>query len=250
MLSTWLKRFAIATVFLTRLPVPTLKTLSAEDNRQATLLFPAVGLLIGVLLLITASLSLAFLPANVAAAIVLIVWVFVTGGLHIDGLADSADAWLGGLGNTERSLSIMKDPRCGSGALAAVGCLLIGKYACLQYLLEQDNYQALLVIPMLGRMASLLIFRTTAYVRSNGLANDFLQGLDKTSIDKALVVYLLLIILLTSFQATLLIISLSAIAWFLLRRLMLKRLGGCTGDTAGATVELIELCALVMLCSY
>lgn len=250
MLSTWLKRFAIATVFLTRLPVPTLKTLSAEDNRQATLLFPAVGLLIGVLLLITASLSLAFLPANVAAAIVLIVWVFVTGGLHIDGLADSADAWLGGLGDTERSLSIMKDPRCGSGALAAVGCLLIGKYACLQYLLEQDNYQALLVIPMLGRMASLLIFRTTTYVRSNGLANDFLQGLDKTSIDKALVVYLLLIILLTSFQATLLIVSFSAIAWFLLRRLMLKRLGGCTGDTAGATVELIELCALVMLCSY
>lgn len=250
MIATWLKRFAIATVFLTRLPMPTLKDFSADDNREATLLFPAVGLLIGALLLLTATLSLAFLPASVTAAIMLILWVFVTGGLHIDGLADSADAWLGGLGDTERSLSIMKDPRCGSGALAAVVCLLIGKYACLQYLLEQNHYQALLVIPMLGRMASLLIFRTTIYVRSNGSANNFLHGLNKTSIDKALLIYLLLVILLTSFHTSLVIISLSAVAWFLLRRLMLKRLGGCTGDTAGATVELIELSALVALCTY
>jgi adenosylcobinamide-GDP ribazoletransferase len=58
---------------------------------------------------------------GVAAALVLILWVWSTGALHLDGLADSADAWVGGLASRERTLEIMKDPRSGPAAVTAIG---------------------------------------------------------------------------------------------------------------------------------
>lgn len=264
MFKYWFESFVIAVMFLTRFPMPTLSTINADSNRNATLLFPAIGLLIGTLITLTVFFGQLLLPPNVVAAGVLIVWVFTTGGLHIDGLADSADAWLGGLGDKSRSLAIMKDPRCGSGALAAVICLLIAKYACLVYLMEQAQVGqsqnplepvtpimlALLLLPMLGRMASLLLFRSTPYVREGGSANSFLEGLSPKKINGVLGVYALIAVIGLGGNLAAIILLCCGLSFFLLRRMMVQRLGGTTGDTAGATVELIELTALFALCGY
>ncbi len=83
---------------------------TAAQNAQSLLFYPLVGLLIGAALWGMAHL-LQFLPLVLSSSLILVLWIWLTGGLHLDGLADTADAWVGGFGDPERSLNIMKDPK-------------------------------------------------------------------------------------------------------------------------------------------
>jgi len=123
--------FLIAISFLTRMPVKLNQEIKPGDVGQSLLYYPLVGLLIGLILYLTLILIQfisASMSVDVIAAVVLIVWVLITGGLHLDGLADSADAWAGGLGSQQKTLDIMKDPYCGpigvTVIVAGVNCLL------------------------------------------------------------------------------------------------------------------------------
>lgn len=101
--------FWIALQFLSSLPVRLPGMPAAEQMGRSLLFYPVVGLLFGVLLWAFDSL-LAASPLLLHAALLLTLWVLLSGALHLDGLADSADAWLGGFGDRERTLTIMKDP--------------------------------------------------------------------------------------------------------------------------------------------
>ena len=177
------------------------------------------------------------------AAILTVLWAAVTGGLHLDGLADSADAWLGGLGDVEKTHRILKDPLVGAaGVIALVGVLLL-KFAALTVLLEHHQWQMILLAPLIGRALILLLFLTTPYVRTGGLASAVTAHLPR-AIAGWITAASLLIGLLFSMAG----IGLTLLGFWLLRRLMLQRLQGCTGDTAGATVESGEMLWLVGAC--
>ena len=98
--------FLIALQFLTIVPVQLKQIPTARQNAQSLLFYPVIGLLIG-LILFGLSVALIKLPAILLASIVLVIWIWLTGGLHLDGLADTADAWVGGFGDRERTLQIM-----------------------------------------------------------------------------------------------------------------------------------------------
>ena len=101
--------FLIALQFLTIIPVTNSYIASDKQLGNSTLFYPIIGLMIGsILVLITQFIS--HIPISIQAILILTIWVMLTGGLHLDGLADSADAWVGGLGSKQRSLEIMKDP--------------------------------------------------------------------------------------------------------------------------------------------
>ena len=106
----------VALQFLTRLPLPGMASIEDRERGYSLLWYPLVGLLIGGLLVMLAAV-LSDISLLLRAALVLTAWVAITGALHLDGLADSADAWMGGLGNRERTLAIMNDPYCGPGAV-------------------------------------------------------------------------------------------------------------------------------------
>ena len=89
-------------------------------------------------------------PLLLHAALLLTAWVLLSGGLHLDGLADSADAWLGGFGDRERTLTIMKDPRSGPIAVVTLGLVLLLKFTALVALIEQHNGAALILAPLIG----------------------------------------------------------------------------------------------------
>lgn len=229
--------FWIALQFLTVLPIE-LKTMpSAKQNAQAMLFYPLVGLLLGLILFASAML-LAKLPIILSAAVILVLWIWLTGGLHLDGLADTADAWVGGFGDPERTLKIMKDPACGPiGVLSlVVVCLL--KFVALYVLLEQQMAAFLIVLPMLGRSVPLFLFLTTPYVRAQGLGRSMTDFMPKTLL---WMVFVITIALLCMFEW----LGLIALLFFLLilfylRSLFIKRIGGITGDTVGAAIELAE----------
>ena len=104
--------FFIALQFLTTFPIQLKAMPSKQQNGQSLLFYPVVGLIIGSILALIAF-TLQSLPIILLSSIILVVWIWLTGGLHLDGLADTADAWVGGFGDAERTLKIMKDPACG-----------------------------------------------------------------------------------------------------------------------------------------
>jgi adenosylcobinamide-GDP ribazoletransferase len=177
------------------------------------------------------------------AALLLTVWVLLSGALHLDGLADSADAWLGGFGDRERTLTIMKDPRSGPIAVVALVLVLLLKFAALLALIEQGQGMALIIVPVLGRAALLGLFLTTPYVRKGGLGQALADHLPRKAGGWVLGLSALGCVLIAGFGAVL--ISLGVFVW--LRRVMMRRLGGTTGDTAGAMLELLEMAVLVGL---
>lgn len=247
----WPKALATAFIFLTRIPMPTLRTIEPQDEGRALLCFPLVGLVIGGLLALVAIASLPVFQPIVVAALLIAFWAAITGGLHWDGLADSADGWLGGTNDIERTLEIMHDSRCGSGALVAVGCVLLLKFAAAVVIVEQQQWLALIIAPVIGRCMSPLLFVRggfpyTPYVQPTGIAKHFI---DHCPVQARGIAWLLLLVaaLATGEWIAILTLLVSVLLMvFLLRRLMLKRLGGATGDTAGATTEIIE--TLVLLC--
>lgn len=237
MRSHWLA-FLGALQFLTLIPVRLPGMLDAPTQQRTLLYYPLVGLLLGGLLVLIAAATQG-LPIAAQAALLLVVWCGITGGLHLDGLADSADSWMGGLGDRERTLTIMKDPHIGAtGALALMLQLLL-KWSLLQALLAEQLYWPLLLAPVIGRSSAQWLLLTTAYARPGGLATGLQQGARQPM----WLLTALLALLAWSVQPLLLLLPL--LGFWALRRLMLRRLQGYTGDTAGALIELMEVLTLL-----
>lgn len=235
--------FWIALQFLSSLPVRLPGMPEPEQLGRSLLFYPLVGLLFGGLLwLLNALLTGA--PPLLHAALLLTAWVLLSGGLHLDGLADSADAWLGGFGDRERTLLIMKDPRSGPIAVITLVLVLLLKFTALLALIEQGQSLALLIVPVLGRGALLGLFLTTPYVRAGGLGQALADYLPRRAGWRVLAGCALGCVLVTGWSAIIaLVVALGVLVG--LRRMMLCRLGGCTGDTAGALLELLEVAVLV-----
>lgn len=229
------KPFWVALSLLTRLPTPCIHDLQERDYAWSALYHPLVGLIIGFLLALTAWLLSGSSPVLVSALLVML-WAMITGGLHLDGLADGADAWLGGLDDQEKTHQILKDPLVGSAGVVALVCTLLLKFAALYVLLEQQLYGLVLLAPVVGRSYGLLLLLSTPYVRENGLASSMINLLPKRYAWGVLGGVLCLSSL-ASFWA----VVCSFLAFWLLRRLMIQRLGGCTGDMIGATIEVTEV---------
>lgn len=234
----------IALQFLTRLPVTLPGLPTPEQMGRSLLWYPAVGLLLGLLLWGT-HLLLGQTSALLQAAILLALWVALSGGLHLDGLADTADAWVGGFGDRERTLAIMKDPRSGPIAIVVLVLLLLLKFAALFTLLEAGQGAYLVLLPWLGRSLLPLLLATTPYVRAGGLGQALVDHLPRGQLPWVLGGHVLGMLLFGWQGLLALVASLLLFVW--LRRALLQRLGGTTGDTAGALVELAECGALLAL---
>lgn len=237
--------FWIALQFLSSLPIRLPGMPQPQELGRSLLFYPLVGLLFG-LLLYAANGLLADTPLMLHAALLLTLWVLLSGGLHLDGLADSADAWLGGFGDRERTLTIMKDPRSGPIAVVVLVLVLLLKFCALLAVIEQQQFAALLIVPLIGRSALLAVFLTTPYVRAGGLGQALADHVPRTAGWWVLGFSGLGCVLVAGMGGVWsLVLGVIGFAW--LRRIMMRRLGGTTGDTAGALLELLEVGVLVGL---
>lgn len=270
--------------FLTRTPLPDPGAPAPGELGRAALYYPLVGLLLGAVLALLGALMVWLLPnpAPLAiAAVLLIGWVWGTGALHLDGLGDCADAWVGGLGSRERTFAILKDPRSGAMAVVALVLILIARFAALAALVQalagaalpmglgsanngggaSAGWLALAWLPALARAQVLLLALTTSYARPTGMGAALRDELRRpaawlvvaaTWTGALLTLWLVagsaggtgLVAGLASGLMLALAAALVFVAW---RRSMVTRLGGFTGDTAGALVELTETALLLVL---
>ena len=240
--------YFLAQSLLTRLPTPQLIDIRAVDAGRSALFYPLIGLLIGLLLYV----PLLFFSQTsllLSAALVVTLWAWITGGLHLDGLADSADGWLGGSldkADKQKTLAIMKDPLVGSAGVIVIVCVLLLKFAVLSAIFQQtfhgalSNFGIIIIAPIIGRAMILLMMLSSENANPNSMANQVVDNLPRPP-----ALWLTALCLLVGAYFSLSGIILVLITFWLLRRLMLQRLGGFTGDTLGATVEICEVAYLV-----
>ncbi len=232
---------------LSRLPVGHLDGLQAADLSRAAAWFPVVGLAVGG---VSAGLRLAagtVLPAGPSTVIALAGAVLVTGGLHEDGLADTADA-VGAHVDRARRLEILRDPRIGTFGGLALGLSLLFAYAALVPLSEAHFVRAVVVGHVLARCSPLWQARLAPPARPDGLGSLMRASVPALAIASAIGVAAALGIGLPAPGAAALgagLLSTGAVA--LLAR---RAIGGTTGDTFGAGAKLVEIVAYGVFAAF
>ncbi len=245
-----MKRFLNAFRFLTIIPVPGMKHADLLSAGKSAAFFPVAGLIIGGLLSAAAWLSGKLWSSAVQAAFVTAVWVIITGGLHLDGLADLADG-LGGGWDRESRLKIMKDSSIGTyGALAIVIMLLMK--AVLLYEISSCAvggmmfYTLLILTPVVGRFCMVLSIRIFKTAKTEGFGYIFKSGV--RTIDAAAAAVVTALLLFAAWGAVGLIVMAAAVVFMLAAaRWISLGIGGLNGDSYGAICELSELFCLLFI---
>jgi adenosylcobinamide-GDP ribazoletransferase len=246
---------ALAGRFLTRWPFPAPTETRSEALERAPLYYPLIGALLGAALACLALITNRLIGGTglhllTAASLLLGFWVWSTGALHLDGLADCADAWVGGLGSRERTLAIMKDPHIGAMGVVALILLLLVKLTALASLLAAGGGWVVAAVPILARSMILWLLLTTGAALPAGLGAQVAAGLPRRwAIVSALLgtSVALAILASSSIPAALLTGLAAGVLLWSWRAALLRRLGGYTGDGIGALVELTEALALLVV---
>ncbi len=237
-------RLRLAIGFLTRIPVGNLLA-SDEEFARSLAFFPIVGALLGIALAAVASILESQLSPGIVAGLLLAFSALLTGGLHLDGLADVFDGLGGGRGDAERMLNIMRDSRIGShGAVALIVCLLV-KFAALSELIAAKEFLLLGMAPMAARALIVPTILVVPYVRQEGLGSSFQRCASHRDLLPA-ALCLLCAIVLGGFAAAIAVAS-AALMYLAVSALLVSKLRGLTGDGYGTLIELGELAFLVAL---
>lgn len=238
--------FRTAGAFLTVFPVA--KDVPMDNQRfgRSMGLFPAVGLLLGLALVLCNGLLAPLIPRAVLDCLLLLLLIFATGALHLDGVADMIDG-LAGSRDRETSLRIMKDSRVGAMGVVGLVMLLLLKYLCLYHIpLEQKN-AALLLMPTAGRWCQVFLSRCSTYIRSEGgTGSVFVVHVGNAELLRASLTILLTALVLFFFKG-LLLVGLLLLFAALLMHYFERRLGGVTGDVLGAATEMTEVFSLLLI---
>lgn len=241
-----IKAAIIALQFLSAIPVGQQAAPTEKEIGASLSWYPLVGLLLGIILCSTSLLITSVFPALLSAALILTLWVVLTGALHLDGFADSADAWMGGLGSKERTLRLLKDPTSGPIAIAATVLLLLLKLLTIELIIKQDIW--LLIWPLVfARISASLLFVTTPYARKSGLGSAIAEHKQDHQVWLGSIILMLASCYFLGWAVIIPLLLVSCLSFYYLRSRMMKRLKGCTGDTAGAMIEILECITLLVL---
>ncbi|GED22078.1 adenosylcobinamide-GDP ribazoletransferase [Halomonas halmophila] len=224
----------LALQFLTRLPVPLTCPWTPATRRWAARAYPLVGALIGATLAVVGSLLEGLVPLPLLALALLSLWVALTGGLHLDGLMDLADA-LGSNASLEKRWAIMKDPQVGSFGMLALVFQLAWKATLLWALLAAGESPWWLVpVSALGRLGAVGLLVMVPAARPEGLAYAWQQSLDWRDLALASLLPLTGLVVLPG----LLWLLVGMAVFFIIHGLAVRRaFGGINGDIVGAAIE-------------
>ncbi len=233
--------------YLTIVPLPGRRHRGVGDLGRAAVWFPVVGLGIGVVLVALEWLTSRAFPPLLAALLTVTAWKLITGGLHLDGLADCLD----GIGGRDREhrLTIMRDSRI--GAMGAIGLILflLLEITALSELPAAVRPHALLAAPVIARAMPALLGRLFAPARREGLGAAFQASLPRRVPPLALAAALAVAAMALG-RAGVAALAVASVAAVLLGRFFSRRLGGITGDVFGASIEAAELTALLTVSAW
>jgi cobalamin 5'-phosphate synthase/cobalamin synthase len=238
---------AAAVQFLLISPVFVRRAFTPAEMGRSTAFYPLVGAMLGGMLVVADALLARIFPVQVRSALVLGLWIVLTGALHFDGFLDAVDGLLGGE-TPERRMQIMRDERTGAYGVAAAGLILLTMFAGLNAV-PGERWPALVTAPLLGRCGISLCIAALPYGRTEGLGRDIKDSARPAHAAVSLLSTLSIVALIvwSTHQVTAAAALLVAVlVGMLVSRFVLSRIGGMTGDTYGAVNMLIEVSVLLV----
>lgn len=253
-----MKGFILLLKFMTRFPIPIELDYDSKKLGSSIKLFPFVGILIGTLLYIIYYFGKIIFPSPyVLATILVLAEIIITGGLHLDGLADTFDG-IFSYRSKQKMLEIMKDSRIGVNGVLSLIFYIILKISLLVGLETSFNFKAMgiavLITPVIGRANSVLNCAVGNYAKEVGMGKDFVKETTRQGATFSVLSSLVFLFLVQGiFLPELNPIHLVNITFFVhisgiyFAKLMNRKIGGITGDTLGAILELSEILFLMAL---
>lgn len=242
-----LKSIVVAFQFLTRLYLPINVEWDTANLRRSLTWFGLVGAFIGVILAGAMTLFNRFdlIPA-VSAIIILLIWIFITGGMHIDGISDMADGFFS-MRDKEKTLEIMKDSHVGAFGVITIVFLLLIKFEMLkEFIIIEKNVWLLIFPPTIARIAAGLVLSFYETTKKSGLGYTFHSSDPRIFWAIGFVVTLIISSILNI--KSLIFIGIAILASNLMALWAKKKIGGLNGDIYGAIVETVEVIGMVFIC--
>jgi adenosylcobinamide-GDP ribazoletransferase len=229
--------FLIGLQFLTQLPVRS-REVASDHVASSYYFYPVIGFLIGVAAVAVRHILMIVFPASFSITLLLAFLIWISGGLHEDGLADVADAMGGGWTRDER-LTIMKDSRIGAFGASALILAVLAKYAALTSMNPARLDSSIVLAQVLGRWAFLPMGYFNRYARE-GLGSQFMKGLAAKAVVVTTAVSACAAVLLCRVQGAL-ALGMAAAVIILASLYFRRRIGGITGDCFGAIFQFVEI---------
>ncbi len=245
MFKDYINGFILNIQFLTRIPVPVKVNYDDRTFAAGSVFAPLIGLLIGLISVGIYLLSGMMGKLPLAIFLAVAAEIAVTGGLHLDGLADTFDG-LFSYRDRERSLAIMKDSRLGTSGAIGLILVLVMKYIILMSLPEKYLVACIAAMPVLSRMTISWSAGLSPYARKGekGMAAGLVERTGPVEIIISTILAFIVGLLLLRLAAVPLVMI--VIAFTLVMVLYVKsRIGGITGDVIGAIIELSEVMFLL-----
>ena len=242
---TILQTIAVAFAMFSAIPMPQFEW-SQKNMRYALCAFPLIGAVCGGLWCLVGVLPV---PELVRAAGFCLVPVLVTGGIHLDGFADTCDA-LSSYGDAEKKLEILKDPHCGAFAVIRLCTYFILYFALCASVKFTVRFGVIWILALtLERAFSGLAVASFPMAKNTGLAHTFATAADKTAVRRVLAVLAaVLCVGMAALGGWALVLAALAVLWRY-HAVSRKQFGGITGDLAGWFLQKAELWMLAALCA-
>lgn len=243
-----LESIVVAFQFLTRLYLPINVEWNTANLRRSLMWFGLVGAFIGAILAGAMTLFNRFdlIPA-VSAIIILLIWIFITGGMHIDGISDMADGFFS-MRDKEKTLEIMKDSHVGAFGVITIVFLLLIKFEMLkEFIIIEKNVWLLILPPTIARIAAGLVLSFYETTKKIGLGYTFHSSDPRIFWAIGFIVTLIISSILNI--KSLIFIGIAILASNLMALWAKKKIGGLNGDIYGAIVETVEVIGMVFICA-
>ncbi|KFZ26729.1 MAG: Cobalamin synthase [Candidatus Izimaplasma bacterium HR2] len=237
------KIFIISLGYFTTIPVPYLKW---EDklNKYIPLFIPLIGIIIGTIFFgLIKFMEIAPISSLLQSSIIVVFFIFITGGLHLDGFMDTCDAHFSRR-EIPKKLIIMKDSNVGAFAVVFLLVLFLIKLTVInEVVLNNDLVYIVILIPIISRIYESLLLLNTRKAKDSSL--QAMYGSLSKKYQLVYVLYIIVTIIIGSLLNELLfVLTLHTIAILYLlyyKRFAIKQFGGITGDVVGAYVEIVEV---------
>lgn len=236
---------AAALQFLSIIPVRLPASVPGAAFPNAVAWFPLIGAGLGIFVAAADALLGRVLPLTVVSGLDLALLAVITGGLHLDGLADAIDGLVGNLPR-ERRLEVMRDGGVGAFGAAGLTITLLVEYGALVGLESTIRFAAIVATVAVSRWAMSLMLWAFPYARTEGSGSAFRAGLRPVHVSVAAITTLFVAFVALSLIGTVLFVV-SLVVVFLVGSVAMARIGGCTGDVYGAGGELTFAASLVMV---
>lgn len=236
-----IKGFILSIQFLTRLPVNINIDFNHKNLRRSTFFYPLVGILLGSLSYLSYYMF-SFINRDLASLMSVISMVVLTGGLHLDGLSDTADGFFSNKNKTQ-ILEIMKDSRVGAFGVISLILIIMSKYIIISNI-HKNLILALMFSMGNGRLVALVQIAFKNNARPGGLGDMICKSQPKYFIFFGIIFYILILALINIKYLIPLFISI--LVGEMISFYTYKKIDGFTGDVYGASIEIVE--AISLLC--